>query len=937
LPALPVQYGDYAAWQRAWLQGQVLDRQLAYWKERLSGAPPLLELPTDRPRPRVQGDRGANVSFVLPEETAAALRELARREGATLFMVLLAGWQLLLSRYSGQDDVSVGTPVAGRTRTEVEGLIGFFVNTLVLRTDLSGAPGFRELLARVREGTLGAHQNQDIPFEKLVEELAPERSLGHTPLFQAMFVLQNDDPQDGLKLGALQAERLGGEAETAKFDLLLAFSDAGGALAGGLAYRTELFDAATIERMLAHYAALLAAVAADPERPVAEIPFLAGEERRRIVHDWNATAQPFDAGVPVHARVSAQAAATPDAPAITHRGATVTYGQLERWSSRLANHLRRRGVGPEVRAAVCMARTPEMLVSMLAVMKAGGAYVPLDPSHPAERLRWVMEDAGVRVVLTQSHLAAALPLDGLDVVAVDGDAAAIDAESDVAPESGVTPRNLAYVIYTSGSTGRPKGVQVEHRGVAALLHWLRQAVPAEEAAHVLASTSTTFDVSVAEIFDTLTRGGRLVLVDNALDLAELPRDEEVRTAYMVPGAAAELLRMGAFPPSMRAVNLAGEALPAEVARGLHAAGVRPVNIYGPTEGTVYVTLSEPAADAERVTIGRPVPNTRAYVLDGAMNPVPVGVAGELCFGGAQVVRGYLGRPALTAERFVPDPFSGDAGGRLYRTGDRVRWTAEGEIEYLGRIDFQVKVRGFRIELGEVEAALRAQPGVRETVVVVREDAPGQRALVAYLTAEEGAAPEAGVLRTALKARLPEYMVPAAFVVLDEIPLTASGKVDRGALPAPNLSADGEGAAEYVAPRTPAEEIVAAAFAEVLGLARVGAHDDFFALGGHSLLATQVVTRVREAFGVEVPLRAVFAEPTVSGLAAWIEGRRTGAEGEESPIARVAEPGVWLPLSFAQQRLWFLQRMDPESRVYNQVLAWRLRGRLDADALGRAID
>jgi amino acid adenylation domain-containing protein len=867
LPDLPVQYADFAAWQRAWLSGGVLDAQLAFWRQALDGAPPLLEIPTDRPRPLVQGARGGHVAFTLSDETSRALRALSRREGATLFMTLLAGWQLFLSRYGGQDDVSVGTPIANRTRMETEGLIGFFVNTLVLRADLSGSPTFRELVRRARGTALAAYQHQDIPFEKLVEELAPDRSLSHTPLFQAMFALQNDQGE-ALRLGSLEAEALadGGEA-AAKFDLFLGFGDGGGPLSGSLSHRAELWDAATMERMVEHLRALLDAVAAEPDRPAGEVSFLGEAERRRIVEEWNATDDAFDPDVLVHHRVSARARRTPDAVAVSFGGSALTYGEMETWSNRLAHRLRRLGVGPEARVGVCMERTPELLVAMLAVLKAGGAYVPLDPAHPAERLRWVLEDAGVRVLLARERLAGALPAEGITVVSVDADAerAAIAAESDALPGSGVGPENLAYVIYTSGSTGRPKGVQVEHRSVAALLHWIGRRVTDEEAASVLASTSATFDVSVAEVFGTLCRGGKLVLVGNALDLAAVPAGEEVRLGYMVPGAAAELLRMGALPASLRTLNLAGEALPAPLARDLHVAGVRPVNLYGPTEGTVYVTVAEVAPGAERVTIGRPVPNTRAYVVDARTAPVPVGVAGELCFGGAQVARGYLGRPALTAEKFVPDPFSTVPGARLYRTGDRVRWTAEGEIDYLGRMDFQVKVRGFRIELGEVEAVLREQPGVADAVVVAREDAQGERRLVAYLTSD-GEAPDAAALRGALAARLPGYMVPSAFVALGAFPLTASGKLDRRALPAPEGAGAGAG---YVAPRTEAERTVAEIWAEVLGVERVGVDDDFFALGGHSLRATRVVSQVRRALGAEVPVRTLFEAPTLGAFVAAV--------------------------------------------------------------------
>ncbi|HST59700.1 MAG TPA: amino acid adenylation domain-containing protein, partial [Longimicrobium sp.] len=936
LAELPVQYADYAAWQRAWLTGEVVEGQIGYWKARLAGAPPLLDIPTDRPRPLAAGDAGGSVPWALPAETAAALRTLSRHEGATLFMTLLAAWQLLLSRYAGEDDVSVGTPVAGRTRLETEGLIGFFVNTLVLRADLSGRPSFRALLGRVRETTLSAHQHQDVPFERLVEELAPERSLGHSPLFQAMFILQNNAAEP-LRLGDLEAEALPGADPTAQFDLALTLAETDGGLAGTLGYRAELWDAGTMERMADHFRALLEAVVAHPDRPAAELSFLDDAERARVLEDWNATDDSIDSAL-VHERFAAQAARAPDAIAVVSGDAQLTYGALDRRANQLAHHLRRRGVGPEVKVALCIERSPEMLVAMLGVLKAGGAYVPLDPAHPAERIRWALGDADARVLLNSARLAGSLGtdgMDGVDVIRLDADCAALDAESDVAPADGAAPENLAYVIYTSGSTGLPKGVQVQHRAVAALLHWLERTVRPDEAETVLASTSITFDVSVAELFGTLCRGGRLVLVGNALDLADVPAAEDVRSAFMVPAAAAELLRAGALPASLRALVLGGEALPAPLARALHAAGVaRVLNLYGPTEATVYATGIAVPADAERVTIGRPVPNTRVYALDAGLEPVPAGVPGELCIGGAQVARGYLGRPGATAERFVPDPFAAEPGARLYRTGDRVRWTADGELDYLGRMDFQVKVRGFRIEPGEVESVLRAQAGVADAVVVAREDAPGERRLVAYITADGDSAPDAATLRAALAGRLPEYMVPSAFVVLDALPRTGSGKTDRRALPAPDWTS----ANAYVAPRTTAEELVAGIFAEVLRAGPVGAGDDFFALGGHSLLATRVVARVREAFGVELPLRTLFEASAVQAVAARVEALERAETGMSAPpLVPVPRDGAPLPLSFSQQRLWFIHQLQPGGTAYHMPYALRLTGTLDAGALGRALD
>ncbi|HEY7767829.1 non-ribosomal peptide synthetase, partial [Longimicrobium sp.] len=570
LPELPVQYADYAAWQRAWLTGETLEAKLGFWRERLSGAPPLLELPTDRPRPQVQDPRGASVRVGLSAEAAAGLRALSRREGATAFMTLLAAWQLLLSRYAGQEDVSVGTPIAGRTRLETEPLIGFFVNTLVLRTDLSGEPTFGELLGRVREMTLGAYQHQEVPFERLVEELAPERSLAYSPLFQVMFALQNAE-RDGPRMGGLEMEPLAsGGGETSKFDLMLDLSEDERGFAGSLAFRAELWERATLERMAGHFARLAGAVVADADRPAAGVAYVADEERAQLLTEWGATGHDDPGGACIHDLFAAQARRTPHAVAVVHRGRALTYAELDRASNRLAHALRGRGVGPEARVGVLLRRRPAALVALLGVLKAGGAYVPLDPELPAARIGVMLEDAGVRLAVVESDLAGRVPA-GVGVLAVDAEADSVADGPEDAPGTGVAPDNLAYVIFTSGSTGRPKGVAVQHRGTVVLLHFLRDLVPAGERASVLGATSFSFDVSVAEVFGTLCWGGKLVLVDSALDLPSVA-DQDVRLAVMVPTAAAELLRGGGIPRSVRAFNLAGEALPAELARALYGLG-----------------------------------------------------------------------------------------------------------------------------------------------------------------------------------------------------------------------------------------------------------------------------------------------------------------------------------------------------------------------------
>jgi amino acid adenylation domain-containing protein len=926
LAPLPVQYADYAAWQRAWLAGAELERQAAWWAGQLAGAPPVLQLPTDRPRPAVQTYAGAVRSIVLPRALTASLDAVARSEGATPFMAMLAGVSALLGRWAGTDDVIVGSPVAGRTRGETEGLIGFFVNNLVLRTDLSGAPAFRDLVRRAKETTLGAYAHQDLPFERLVEELKVERSLAHTPVFQVLFNWLTAEtgaaaaPVDG-------AGEMDGGLQAAKYDLTLGVQEADGALVVSLNHNTDLFDGATASRMLGHLRTLLEAAAARPDAPLAELSLLAGDERRLVLETFNDTGRAYPADLRIHQLFETRAAEQPEAVALSFDGERITYRQLNGLANRLAHHLRALGVGPETLVGVCMERTPDLIVSLLAVLKAGGGYVPLDPAYPAARIALMVEDAGAAVVLTQARLAATLPETAAAVVAVDEEPALLTAPADDPAPVG-TDGNTAYVIFTSGSTGRPKGVQIEHRSVVAFLHWFREEMTDDELGGMLGSTSVSFDVSVAEIFGTLCWGGRLVLVENALSLASVG-DEDVRVATMVPSAAAELARMGGVPASVRTFNLAGEALPPTVAEALHALpSVETVrNLYGPTEDTTYSTVARVPAGGGKVRIGRPIANSQAFVLDARLEPVPVGVPGELYLAGAGLTRGYLSRPSLTAERWVPNPH-GPAGSRMYRVGDVARWLPDGELEYLGRTDHQVKVRGFRIETGEIETALLRHPAVAEAAVVAREAAAGDTRLVAYVSPAQGETADGAALRAHLRATLPDYMVPAAVVVLDALPQTPNGKLDRRALPAPELADD----AGHRAPRTPAEEAMAALWADVLGVERVGVDRNFFDLGGHSLLATRVVSRVRETFGVELPLRALFEAPTVAELAARVAAA-SGAEAAP-PVLPAHRDGP-VRMSFAQERLWFVERLVPGTSTYNIPHVLPVSG-VDADVLRRAL-
>jgi amino acid adenylation domain-containing protein len=946
LAELPVQYADYAVWQRSRLGEDALEGQLTYWRERLAGAPRLLEIPTDRPRTAERDARAGNHPFTLPAELSRGLRELAHREGATLFMALLAAWQTLLGRYAGQDDVVVGSPVAGRTRPETEGLIGFFVNMLALRGESGGDPTWSELLGRTRATALAAYAHQELPFERLVEALVVERSLAHAPLFQVVFALDQGAELDGrLRLGDLEPERFGEGAGVAQFDLDLTVRDSGASVGGTLAYRSALFDAATIARMAGHLRVVLEAMVADPRRRLSELSLASGAERAQVQHAWNETARELPGGC-LHERVALQARRTPDAPAVVFEGCAISHGELDERANRLAHGLRRRGVGPEVRVGISVEKGPELAAALLAVLKAGGAYVPLDPAHPAERIAFMLRDSGAALLLTGASLAGRVPADGIPTISLESLRRETAADPADAPESGVSAQNLAYVIYTSGSTGTPKGAAVPHAAVVNFAADMAQRLGLRADDRFLQFASLGFDVVVEEVFPAWLAGAAVVLSREELfapeTLLRVVAAEgvtvlELPTAYWHEWVR-ELARLRQrLPGCVRLVLVGGERLAAERLREWADLHTALVHVFGLTETACTSTTLHlaPGDDGSRwssLPIGRPTGNVRVYVLDASGQLLPPGIAGELFIGGEGVGRGYLGRPELTAERFLPDALGDRVGARLYRTGDRVRWLADGTLEFLGRVDHQVKVRGFRIEPGEVEAALLGHAAVREALVTVREDVPGDRRLVGYVVADDGAELSGAGLRAHLAARLPEHLVPGAFVVLASLPLTLNGKVDRAALPAPEPGGD----AAYTAPRTPTEEVLAGIWAEVLGTERVGADAHFFELGGHSLLATQVVSRARQAFGVEVPLRALFEAPTVAGLAGRVDALRSEGAAPAPPIERVPRTGP-LPLSFAQRRLWLVDRMEPGSPAYNVPAALRLRGALDVAALRASLD
>jgi amino acid adenylation domain-containing protein len=875
LPELSIQYVDYAVWQRQWMQGEVLEKQLRYWREQLSGSLPMLVLPTDRPRPAVQSFHGARHSQTLPRSLSDGIESLSRMNGCTPFMTLLAAFQTLLHRYTRQEDILVGTAIANRNRAESEALIGFFVNQLVMRMDFSDDPSFTKLLQRERETALGAYAHQDVPFEKLVEELQPERSLGRAPLVQVVFGMQNAH-REVLETPGLRFSTVETQSELTKFDLALTFTESADGLLGSWTYNTDLFDAATIKRMAAHFNNLLEAVTADPGRRISRLPLLAAEERHQLLSEWNDTSVEYPNAQCIHRLFEEQAARAPEAVAIVCRDEQLTYAELNERANQLAHHLRMLGVGPEVPVGILMERSVEMVVAMLGTLKAGGAYVPLDPQYPVDRLSFMMEDTGLAVLLTEERSAERAPAHRGHTIYTDTERESWSGQEKTNPAVEIEAGNLAYIIYTSGSTGRPKGVEVPHRGVVRLLCGASYASlgPSEVLLH---ASSPTFDAATFELWGALVHGARCVLHDErvptARSLGEAVRTHGVTTMWLtsslfntvVDEAVEELC-------GVRQLLVGGEALSAgHVRRALAALPkTRLINGYGPTEATTFTCcreVAEVASGAMSVPIGRPIQNTRVYVLDGRMEPVPVGATGELYAGGDGLARGYLGSARLTAERFVPDPFGAEPGGRLYRTGDAVRYLRDGSIEYVGRADGQVKVRGFRIELGEIEAALSGHAGVRECAVSVWGEG-AEKSLVGYVVWREGGEVAAGEIREHLRERLPEYMVPNRFVTLERLPLTSGGKLDRRELPEPESEREKE--CGYDAPRTAVEEMLAGFWCEVLRAERVSRGADFFDLGGHSLRATQVISRINETFQVEIPLRVLFEKPTLAEFAAAVE-------------------------------------------------------------------
>ena len=874
LPTLPIQYADYAIWQRKWLQGEVLEGQLRYWRERLEGAPLLLQLPTDRPRPEIASFKGAVLSFTLPDSSRRALKDLAHGEGTTLFMPVLAAYQVLLSRYSGQQDVVVGSAIAGRTHAQSEGLIGFFVNMLALRTDLAGNPSFRQLIGRVKEVTLGAYAHQDLPFELVVKELRPERNLSHQPIFQVAVVMQNV-PLEPVEFASITWAPLDLEHVKALFDLTLHLHEAPNGLQISFEYATDLFERKTIDRMASHFRVLLEGIVAEPDCPIEQLPWLSHAEREQVLREFNDTTVPYAREELIHELFQEQVQRTPNEVALVYEGRSLTYAELNKKSNQLARHLRERQIGPDHLVGLCVERGLEMVVGLMGILKAGGAYVPLDPAYPPERLQYMLGDSAPRVLLTQARLREGLPRTPAEVITLD------EQWSEIAQQSGddldaralgLRSDQLAYVIYTSGSTGEPKGVMVEHKGVVNFLTSMRREPGISAADCLLGVTTMSFDIAALEIYLPLVNGAKLVLASreatsDAQLLISLLEEFDVTVLQATPATWKLLLEAQWRGRSTLKALCGGEALTADLsARVLDRVGEL-WNLYGPTETTIWSCRQQIiAGQGERgpvESIGRPISNTQIYILDGWRQPTPVGVTGEIYIGGRGVTRGYLNRSELTRERFIKDPFSDDPAARLYKTGDLGRWRTDGTIDYLGRNDSQVKIRGFRIELGEIEARLLQHERVKEAVVLAREDVPGEKSLVAYVVGQASGNASVEVLRAHLKAVLPDHMMPSAFVMLERLPLTANGKLDRRALPAPER--DAYGSREYEAPQGEIEEILAGIWQGLLGVERVGRQDNFFELGGHSLLIVRMQERLRRV-GLSVDVRRIYESSTLADLA-----------------------------------------------------------------------
>ena len=943
LPELTIQYADFALWQRKWLTKEVQEKQLEYWKQQLADAPPLLELPTDYPRPPVQTFFGATKKFQLEEHLTSQLITLSQKSGVTLFMTLLAAFGILLHRYSGQDDICIGSPFANRNRQEVDPLIGCFVNTLVLRTHIEENPSFSQFLQQVRSVVWDAHANQDVPFEQVVEALQPERSVGYNPLFQVMFVLENFS-LDTLELPDISLTPEMVERGTSQFDLSLSIWQTQKGLIGSWEYNSDLFEADTIARMTLHFQTLLEAIAAHPDQKIGDLPLLTEPERHQLLMEWNNTQTNYPQDKCIHQLFEEQVGRTPDAVAVVFENQKLTYHELNSQANQLAYYLQSLGVRADVLVGLCVERSLSMIVGILGILKAGGAYVPLDPEYPQERLSFILEDTQLSVVLTQEKLVDKLGDRKADVICLDSNWDIINQQTKQNPTTSIKAQDLAYVMYTSGSTGQPKGVSIVHRGVVRLVKQTNYvSISAQD---VIAQASNyAFDAATFEIWGALLHGARLVGVSKDLalspkDFAAFIRSQGISVLFLTTALFNQIAQEvpSAFN-SLRHLLFGGEAVDPKWVKEVlkNGAPQRLLHVYGPTENTTFSSwylVQDVPEDATTIPIGHAIANTQVYILDKNLQPVPVGVPGELHIGGAGLAQGYLHRPKTTAEKFIEIELF-DQVERVYKTGDLVRYLPDGNIEYIGRIDNQVKIRGFRIELGEIETVVSQYPQVQASCVIAREDIPGDKRLVAYIVPKKEQTLTVSELRSFLKSKLPEYMVPSAIVILEALPLTSNGKLDRRALRAPDLHS--QLSDKYVAPRSPIEEILSGIWAQVLKVEKVGIHDNFFELGGHSLLATQIISRIPEAFGTSLSLRSLFKSPTVAQLSEVISCELQTGSSLVLPAILPVSIRQDIPLSWAQERLWFLHHLEGESGAYTIPFAVRLEGNINVKALSGAIE
>jgi amino acid adenylation domain-containing protein len=891
LPAPKFQYTDYVRWQEAMLESPEAERLWSYWQKQLSGDLPALNLMTDRPRQPVQTFKGASYSFNLGAGLRDKVNSVGRSCKATTYMTLLAAFQALLNKYTEQQDILVGSPTAGRNSAELAGVVGYFVNPVVVRADFASDSTFEEFLIQTREVVLGAFEHQDYPFPLLVERLQPVRDPSRSPLFQVMFALQSwqlmrenvaafslGEAGAAINIDGLRLESMALERRAAQFDLFLMMAESGEGISASLQYNVDLFDAATIERMAGHYVAVLEGAVADPRQRLSDLRMLNEGERHQLLVEWNNTRKEYPQDLCIHELFEAQAERTPEAVALVYKDQRMTYKELNARANQLAHYLKSLGVGPETLVGVCLRRSAEMVVALLGILKSGGAYVPLDPAYPKERLTLILGESNVPVMLADEELALELQGSSVKLVSPRAERETLAGQSDENLINAVTAKNLAYAIYTSGSTGRPKGVAIEHRNAVTLLHWAIEIFNKESLAGVLASTSICFDLSVFELFTPLIAGTTIILGENVLQLTELSAAKEVTLINTVPSAMQELLRIEGVPRSVRVVNLAGEPLSNSLVQ--QAYGMSHIenvyNLYGPSEDTTYSTYALIGKGSRRrPSIGRPIANTQVYLLNRQLQPVPIGVPGELHISGDGLARGYINRPEITAESFIPNPLGGKAGARLYKTGDLGRYLPNGEIEFLGRVDHQVKLRGYRIELGEIEAALGRHQAVYDRAVIADDDGRGGKRLIAYVVCKPGTEITQKDLRKFLRESLPDYMVPGVFMLMEALPLTPNGKLDRRRLPKPSEATE-ERARAHDAPRNDVEKMLKEIWGQILGLEQIGIHDNFFDLGGHSLLATQVVAKVRSLYGLDVGLQRIFEMPTIAQLSEEIENAKAGS-------------------------------------------------------------